>query len=141
MATRANIVIYFEDWNNPWEFNKVVTLYRHWDWYPSGLWLDLHQHLLDGKVRGDRDIIHLVCKDPNIQLTDCIHWDIDYLYNIYCGMMLHADDRKKTKLDICHANGKVIYSLEYGHGATWPDFTLHKHKDEVEDETFEKNFE
>ena len=70
MSTRANVIVKKGDRN--------LIFYRHCDGYPEGLGEDLKQCIVSDPTFTLFNII----EDCDLELTDFIHGDIEYLYTL-----------------------------------------------------------
>lgn len=89
MSTRCNVVIK--------KGNDKVYLYHHHDGYPSGVGKDIieyMEYLCEAVSKEEKDEIlstpqklaEWLCsdeRDDEYEFTDCLHGDIEYLYEIY----------------------------------------------------------
>lgn len=110
MSTRACIQIYLEKSNYEkdehgerkfmnTERKPYCLLYRHCDWYPSGLWQDLLDGLKD--CDWDRRLLECLGKmEYPPEFTNWHHCDIEYFYKIYAWEMSHAQDKKPIKITV-----------------------------------------
>ena len=82
MSTRANVIVKKGD--------RELIFYRHCDGYPSGLGEDLEKSIVSDPTFTLFNII----EDCDLELTDSIHGDIEYLY------ILDLDDMSLLKMNV-----------------------------------------
>lgn len=71
MSTRANVIIRKGD--------RHLIFYRHCDGYPKGLGVDLECCI---NPYNPLETLFNILEDCNLEITDSIHGDIEYLYTI-----------------------------------------------------------
>lgn len=81
MSTRANVIVKKGD--------RSLYFYRHCDGYPE----ELGEDLIDCLVSDPVDTLFNIIENCNLELTDSIHGDIEYLYIIDLDGKLYRYER------------------------------------------------
>ena len=73
MSTRANVIVKKGD--------RKLIFYRHCDGYPDGLGEELKNCIASNPV----DTLFNIIENCNLELTNSVHGDIEYLYILDLG--------------------------------------------------------
>lgn len=113
MATRCNITIHLPSRKEWVETERVCVLYKHRDWYPKWACQDIVL-ALKNKCSWDRDIMYYLYQYfewDDLQITNDLHWDIEYYYEIYPWSMMHSGDKADIRIECFLSSGEKIATI------------------------------